>query len=703
MHRATTRATAQRLRLRRGLSTAAAKAKSGSVVLPVLGVASVGAGAYAGLALYADSDSGFKAQWIEHAQFTGGQRGIDLVVEAKKTVLGLEPEKVRAAAEARAADLAQKAIAVKEQAEAKADEAKRAIESAKNTVTDTYSSAVDSVAKVQASATSTYESTVETITSAQKKVEETANSAFETIESIRASIFGPSSTPVPPPKSVPSLPTPPPKPTTPVTEVKKEEPKKVAANAVEKTKKAAEVVAVAPVVVSPIVSEVPEFEEINDTPIDFTPNDDHKFVVVATPIVVPAVAVEEPVSAPVPTPSGAPVKQSKKESKKDKKEKKEAVVDASTPVLASVIAESTLPSPLAAQLESLSKSLDSIKPTTKNSAALKEAKEALIALAKSIPSATSSSEVSEADIHNALEAQAERFIETIGKQNELALQALTEHERELGEVFELALQDQAAALLAEKAKALADLQAQKDRDFEEALHAALVKESEEIKKEWTAKVKQLVDNERDGRLARLDHLAIKLKHLEAISINSGEYVERMQGIQRVIAALQGVALKVEEGGPFKKEFGVLQKVGKGDAVVEAVLATVDTRAVEEGVVSVDELRQDFETLSTKLRRVQLMPENGGPFSYGVSYLLSYLLISKNGLAAGNDTESILARAKFYLQHGDLESATREINQLQGWSKVLARDWLKEARAHLEVKQALETVESHISLKNLGAV
>ncbi|KAJ3021244.1 UNVERIFIED_CONTAM: Formation of crista junctions protein 1 [Siphonaria sp. JEL0065] len=699
MHRATTRATSQRLRLQRGLATSAAKTKSGSVVLRVVGAATVGAGAYAGLALYADSDASFKAQWIEHGQVTGGQRGIDFVVEAKKTLLNAaaDPEKVKAAAEAKAAELAKKANDVREQAGAKAEEAKRAIESAKNTVTDTYSSAVDSVAKVQASATSTYESTVETIASAQKKVEETANSAFETIESIRASIFGPSSTPAPPPKVAPSLPTPTPKPA-PVVEVKKEEPKKVAEKAVEKPKKAAaEVIVVAPAVVAPIVSEVPEFEEINDTPIDFTPNDDHKSVVA----VVPAVVVEEPVGAPT------PVKESKKESKKekkDKKEKKESVVDASTPVLASVIAESTLPSPLAAQLESLSKSLDSIKSTTKNSAALKEAKEALIALAKSIPSVTSSStEVSEADIHKALEAQAERFIETIGKQNELALQALTEQERELGEVFELALQDQATALLAEKAKALADLQAQKDKDFEEALHSALVKESEEIKKEWTAKVKQLVDNERDGRLARLDHLAIKLKHLEAISINSGEYVERMQGIQRVIAALQGVAMKVEEGGPFKKEFGVLQRVGKGDAVVEAVLATVDTRVVEEGVVSVDELRQDFETLSTKLRRVQLMPENGGPLSYGVSYLLSHLLISKNGLVAGTDTESILARSKFYLQHGDLESATREINQLQGWSKVLARDWLKEARAHLEVKQVLETVESHISLKNLGAV
>ncbi|KAI9345292.1 mitochondrial inner membrane protein Mitofilin [Obelidium mucronatum] len=687
------------LRHRRGFATATPPppVRSGrrSIVLPAVLASATLAAAYCGLALHAADDDAARRLWLDNAALTGGQRGLDAAQAARDAVRALSPQAVEA-----------RAAALRAQAEDAAAQAAKALEAAKTTATDSYNSAADTVAKVQASATATYDSTVATLTNAQKTVETTANTAFETIESIRSSIFGPSATPTPTPtRSAPSLPTPAPKAAPVIVEPKKEKP-------VEKKKeepKPVETVA-APIVSETVpIDEVKAAEEISDTPIDFTPIDHH------VPAVAPVVAIAAPVAPVESSESALNEKKEAKKEKKDKKEKKEKkekstkeTTDAAAPVITSILAESAISPNLAAQLESLSKALDAIKPTTKNSAALKEAKDSLLALTKSIPTETSGSSVagggiSEADVQSALAAQADRFLDTLGKQNETALQALTEQERELAEVFELAMADQAAAYRADKDKALQELQAAKERDFDEALHAALVKESEEIKKEWTAKVKELVDNERDGRLARLDHLAIKLKHLEAISLASGEYVERMQGIQRVLAALQGVALKVEEGGPFKKEFGVLKRFGKGDEVIEAVLATVDSRVVEEGVVSVDELRQDFDNLSTKLRRVQLMPENGGPVSYGVSYLLSYLLISKHGLVAGSDTESILARSKFYLSHGDLESATRELNQLQGWSRVLARDWLKEARAHLEVKQALETVESHIALKNLGSV
>ncbi|KAJ3189709.1 Formation of crista junctions protein 1, partial [Entophlyctis luteolus] len=439
-----------------------------------------------------------------------------------------------------------------------------------------------------------------------------------------------------------------------------------------------------------------------DVPIDFTPLDGS-----ATNTVTSTSETAASVASPTNKSQEAPTKK--------KKAKKEIVVPETSQFLAAVaekqeeaanrdVNAATVVFP---RIVALAKALDAIKPSTRNSAALAEAKEAVLALADEVSrtklSTGSSGGISDAEVQAALVEQADAFIATIARQNQQALDALSEQERELAEVFEAALAEHKTTLAKAQQEAIAAEKAALALDFSRELEAAVQAREAGIEDEWKAKIKQLVDAERDGRLAKLDHLAMKMKYLEGIVVNNGEYVEKMQGVQRIFAALQIVSGKVESGGSFKKELALLKKYGEDDYLVSSALEAVDDKIAATGIVTLDELRHDFGSLSTKLRRIQLMPEDGGPIAYGVSYLLSYFIFPKYGFVAGSDTESVLARANFYLSHGDLESAAREINQLPGWSKVLARDWLNEARAHLEVKQALAIVETHVTLKNLGVV
>ncbi|KAJ3378807.1 Formation of crista junctions protein 1 [Entophlyctis sp. JEL0112] len=439
-----------------------------------------------------------------------------------------------------------------------------------------------------------------------------------------------------------------------------------------------------------------------DVPIDFTPLDGS-----ATNTVTSTSETAASVASPTNKSQEAPTKK--------KKAKKEIVVPETSQFLAAVaekqeeaanrdVNAATVVFP---RIVALAKALDAIKPSTRNSAALAEAKEAVLALADEVSrtklSTGSSGGISDAEVQAALVEQADAFIATIARQNQQALDALSEQERELAEVFEAALAEHKTTLAKAQQEAIAAEKAALALEFSRELEAAVQAREAGIEDEWKAKIKQLVDAERDGRLAKLDHLAMKMKYLEGIVVNNGEYVEKMQGVQRIFAALQIVSGKVESGGSFKKELALLKKYGEDDYLVSSALEAVDDKIAATGIVTLDELRHDFGSLSTKLRRIQLMPEDGGPIAYGVSYLLSYFIFPKYGFVAGSDTESVLARANFYLSHGDLESAAREINQLPGWSKVLARDWLNEARAHLEVKQALAIVETHVTLKNLGVV
>ncbi|PTB73480.1 hypothetical protein M440DRAFT_1424785, partial [Trichoderma longibrachiatum ATCC 18648] len=71
-----------------------------------------------------------------------------------------------------------------------------------------------------------------------------------------------------------------------------------------------------------------------------------------------------------------------------------------------------------------------------------------------------------------------------------------------------------------------------------------------------------------------------------------------------------------------------------------------------------------------------------------------------GLAEGDDVESILTRTQTFLEEGDLDAATREMNGLQGWAKTLSKDWLAEARKVLEVRQALDVIAAEARLQSL---
>ncbi|EEB99627.1 hypothetical protein MPER_00660, partial [Moniliophthora perniciosa FA553] len=74
-----------------------------------------------------------------------------------------------------------------------------------------------------------------------------------------------------------------------------------------------------------------------------------------------------------------------------------------------------------------------------------------------------------------------------------------------------------------------------------------------------------------------------------------------------------------------------------------------------------------------------------------------------GLVEGSDVLSVLARAEYHLNEKDLDSATRELNQLKGSAKALLHDWLEAARRRLEVEQALQVIQTQATLASLLVV
>lgn len=219
----------------------------------------------------------------------------------------------------------------------------------------------------------------------------------------------------------------------------------------------------------------------------------------------------------------------------------------------------------------------------------------------------------------------------------------------------------------------------------------------ELQRRWIRDIKIRVEQERGGRLAKLDELSADLKRLERIALDNANYLDdniRIHALWSAFRALSFAAISSPLRKPFREELRVLRHIAaaREDPVVSAVLDSLEQTDVPDvGVEPFADLSTWFTNeVAPKVSEVALVPdESAGVLSYFSSRALSGLRFKRHGLVAGGDVLSVLARAEYHLNEKDLDRATRELNQLKGPAKVLLCDWLEAARRRLEVQQALE--------------
>ncbi|KAF9361938.1 Formation of crista junctions protein 1 [Mortierella sp. AD094] len=300
------------------------------------------------------------------------------------------------------------------------------------------------------------------------------------------------------------------------------------------------------------------------------------------------------------------------------------------------------------------------------------------------------------------EAQAATVMaEVTEKYNKLTLEKETAHEGEISQLKK----DLAVAFEDEKKKAIEhELQVQQDLLREEQKQE-LLKYATDMQRRWVREVKVRVENERGGRLARLDQINLRLRTLERQGIDNAEFLEQSARTHQLWCGAKALEKAYEAGErrPFDRELARLKRLAESEKdaeLLKAVLAAVPEAVAAQGVDSVPELVDRFEYVADKVRQASLVPDNGGVLAHGMSVVLSKLMFKKHGLVPGNDVEAILARTEYYLHENDLEQAVRELNQLKGWGKRLAKDWIIAARSRVEVGQAIDVINTHANLVSL---
>ncbi|KAL6876692.1 mitochondrial inner membrane protein Mitofilin [Trichoderma novae-zelandiae] len=238
---------------------------------------------------------------------------------------------------------------------------------------------------------------------------------------------------------------------------------------------------------------------------------------------------------------------------------------------------------------------------------------------------------------------------------------------------------------------------------EQKLQNQLLEQAIALKKEFRKEVEAHVEEERESRLGKLNDLTAAVSQLEKLTAGWNEIVDTNLKTQQLHVAVEAVRASLEDGQhprPFIRELVALKEIAADDAVVDAAVASIPPSAYQRGISTPSQLIDRFRRVAGEVRKASLLPDDAGVASHASSWVLSHVMFKKQGLAEGDDVESILTRTQTYLEEGDLDAATREMNGLQGWAKTLSKDWLAEARKVLEVQQALDVIAAEARLQSL---
>jgi MICOS complex subunit MIC60 len=234
---------------------------------------------------------------------------------------------------------------------------------------------------------------------------------------------------------------------------------------------------------------------------------------------------------------------------------------------------------------------------------------------------------------------------------------------------------------------------------DQRLKNELTEQAIELKRNFVSEIKNMVESERDGRLSKLTDLSTNVDSLQQLTsnwngvIDSNLHTQKLQvAVDAVRTALTRATAADARPQPFVREMAALKLVADGDAVVDAAIASINPAAYQRGIPSPAQLIDRYRRVASEVRKASLLPEDAGVASHAASFVLSKVMFKKQGQPQGSDVESVLTRTETLLEEGDLDNAAREMNTLQGWSAVLAKDWLQDCRKVLEVRQALEVCD-----------
>jgi len=283
-----------------------------------------------------------------------------------------------------------------------------------------------------------------------------------------------------------------------------------------------------------------------------------------------------------------------------------------------------------------------------------------------------------------------------------------------------ALAEQQGALTLEKERQVAEVRKKAEEDLlaqlkrQAAAHSHHLKEVLTVQEEdYNHRLKTILGEGIAVERRRLENMVREafnqLKGIEsAIDARAGveSAARARQDLWAAVAALKA-AVGFEHRVPLGERVASVSAAAAGDELVGTLLGAISEDAKSGGIYSNAELKTRFDKVQEICKRVSLITDEGGLFQTFLSWLNykttveSVLIKPADEINPEIDAMKLVCHAQWYVEHDDLESALRCMNQLRGEPRRTAFDWISEARTALETRQAIDALHSWVSALNLG--
>lgn len=264
-------------------------------------------------------------------------------------------------------------------------------------------------------------------------------------------------------------------------------------------------------------------------------------------------------------------------------------------------------------------------------------------------------------LEQSLSDQSKQYASQLAQNEKDLLQRLQSKEQDWQKSFESEREQMIAAY---RSKLNSELDAQKEL-INERLKEELIAQGIELQRRWMKDIKMRVEEERGGRLAKLEDLSENVKKLEEATKQNSTYLDESLQVNKLWSALQAAAASDGQGAVLADSVRALRELSKEDEVIQTALSTVAPSTLADGVAPFADLASWFSLkVAPRIKTAALMPDaNAGCVAYWTSYILSPMLFAKQGWSEGEDVMSVLGRAEYSLSRKDLDGAARQINQL----------------------------------------
>jgi len=308
-----------------------------------------------------------------------------------------------------------------------------------------------------------------------------------------------------------------------------------------------------------------------------------------------------------------------------------------------------------------------------------------------------------------------RYLEILQKQRlefeDLMATRQREQKNELSTEMYKALQEKEATIQSVLNTALEAQRIEHEEDkkaFEEIITGEIQSSLDEEYGKKMEEYKSQVAHELQQKVSTLETLSKKLEQLEAALEASSTSKEGSLKAHRLSAAALALAEKMETNQGAAVELAALKLAAGNEGVIATACATIPD-AVKTGVPTLPELQARFEVAWKKSRQAALVPA-GRP---GLEGQLAGMVFASLKYAPDPDdpapenekdsAEFVLARARQFVQTGELERAVDQLEKLKGQPAFTMADWKKDAINRIAVEKALKVIKMECALLNQAFV